>query len=352
MAASGGVGNRTKDGVPIWDGEAASFNDFEEACLMYEQSVAREKRYLTGPKILAELTGSARRLVAGKSATWLSFSGGVQTLLRHLRACLGRPQISELSDYLNRYFKHSKRRQQETINDYVTRKCEIYLRAQQALRRVAPFQASQKPSKEYTGSRPRSWAGSRRSSFDSIADAGNYEGRGEVQSAAPVINSEAPAPDEAAEPEDRDHAWSWSTDANYMSYWSGGWQSYEYGSSYGNWDSWRYQPHGGAWSAYDWHRESDMAREEEMPELLPDYVQGWYLLQDAGLTIQEKNVVQTALQGDFSLQRVAQELRNQWSGNELLRREPAGRQGGYLGEYLAEDDDDEGEDGEPPDVNF
>eukprot|EP00439_Symbiodinium_sp_Y106_P018182 s4280_g2.t1 len=140
-----------------------------------------------------------------------------------------------------------------------------------------------------------------------------------------------------------------------MSYWSGGWQSYEYGSSYGNWDSWRYQPHGGAWSAYDWHRESDMAREEEMPELLPDYVQGWYLLQDAGLTMQEKNVVQTALQGDFSLQRVAQELRNQWnqwSGNELLRREPAGRQGGYLGEYLAEDDDDEGEDGEPPDVNF
>eukprot|EP00439_Symbiodinium_sp_Y106_P029717 s12314_g3.t1 len=86
----------------------------------------------------------------------------------------------------------------------------------------------------------------------------------------------APAPDdEAAEPEDRDHAWSWSTDASYMSYWSGGWQSYEYGSSYGNWDSWRYQPHGGAWSACDWHRESDMAREEEMPELLPDYVQGW-----------------------------------------------------------------------------
>ena len=68
-----------------------------------------------------------------------------------------------------------------------------------------------------------------------------------------------------------------------MSYWSGGWQSYEYGSSYGNWDSWRYQPHGGAWSACDWHRESDMAREEEMPELLPVYVQGWYLLQDRRL---------------------------------------------------------------------
>ena len=144
-ASAGGASNRTKDGVPIWDGEAGTFNDFEEACLMYEQSVAKEKRYLCGPKIVAELTGAARRLVTGKGPTWISYNGGVQELLRHLRACLGKPQISELSEFLNKYFKHSRRRPQETINDYVTRKCEVYLRAQQALRRVAPHHAAPRP---------------------------------------------------------------------------------------------------------------------------------------------------------------------------------------------------------------
>ena len=49
----------------------------------------------------------------------------------------------------------------------------------------------------------------------------------------------------------------------------------------------------------------------QVPKLLPDYVQGWYLLHDSGLTSHEKNSVQTALQGDFSMARVAQELRSQ-----------------------------------------
>ncbi|CAE7691047.1 RE1 [Symbiodinium sp. CCMP2592] len=226
MAASGGTGNRTKDGVPIWDGEAGSFNDFEEACLMYEQSVAREKRYLAGPKILAELTGSARRLVAGKTATWLSYNGGVGELLRHLRSCLGRPQISELSEYLNRYFKHSRRRPQETINDYVTRKCEVYLRAQQALRRVAPFHGPRKATKAASAGWPGQWTGSRRSSYDSGAHVHASEPAAEVQSAAPVASATATGGEEEGDEHE------------------------------------------------DGQAEEDYVI-EEMPELLPDYVQGW-----------------------------------------------------------------------------
>ena len=61
-------------------------------------------------------------------------------------------------------------------------------------------------------------------------------------------------------------------------------------------------------------------------ELLPQFVQGWYLLADANLSQTEKNLVQTALNGDFDVDKVAQELRNQWS-----------RHGSYLAD-LAEDD--------------
>ena len=64
----------------------------------------------------------------------------------------------------------------------------------------------------------------------------------------------------------------------------GGSGSWSYNSSWGSSWSWSYQP---------WGHQS--AREPPtIPELLPDYVQGWYLLHDSGLSGSEKNVVQTA----------------------------------------------------------
>ncbi|CAE7675497.1 GIP [Symbiodinium sp. CCMP2592] len=79
-----------------------------------------------------------------------------------------------------------------------------------------------------------------------------------------------------------------------------------------------------------------------MPELLPNYVQGWYLLHDSGLTAQEKNSVQTALQGDFRYDRVAQELRNQCAVLDGQRREYHPKNSGYMGElYDEEPDEDE-----------
>ena len=86
----------------------------------------------------AELTGAAKRLVAGKRHDWVSHTGGVQDLMKHLRSCLGKPLVSDLTEHLNRYFKNSRRRANESMNDYITRKCEVYLRACQALQRVTP----------------------------------------------------------------------------------------------------------------------------------------------------------------------------------------------------------------------
>ena len=48
--------------------------------------------------------------------------------------------------------------------------------------------------------------------------------------------------------------------------------------------------------------------------------------------------MQTALQGDFSLQRVAQELRTQWPEAELRKRDQLHRQSGFM-RYEASDDE-------------
>ena len=136
------VTGRAKDGVPTWDGNPTSYQEYEESALLWEQSVAMQKRYLCGPRLAAELTGAAKRLVAGRHPEWLSHHDGVRRLTEHLRHSLGKPLLSELTEQLSRFFRGSRRRSGESINDYITRKNEIYLRACQALQRVAPDQGS------------------------------------------------------------------------------------------------------------------------------------------------------------------------------------------------------------------
>ena len=57
---------------------------------------------------------------------------------------------------------------------------------------------------------------------------------------------------------------------------------------------------------------------------------------DANLDIHERNGIQTALQGDFGLQRVASELRAQWPDSEILRRDRSHRGASYWSEGLEE----------------
>jgi len=133
-----GIG-RSKDGVPQWSGEAASFQDYEDQCLQWEQSIAYNKRYLAAPRLIGELSGTARKYVAGKRPDWVSFPGGVSHLMQHLRRSLGKPQIPELSEHLNRFFKNSRRRKFETMNDYIVRKTEVVLTSQTG---IGPCQTS------------------------------------------------------------------------------------------------------------------------------------------------------------------------------------------------------------------
>ncbi|CAE7853715.1 RE1 [Symbiodinium sp. KB8] len=322
---------RSKDGVPIWNGEAGSFQEFEETALIWEQSIAMNKRYLCGPKLIAELTGAAKRLVAGKRHDWVSHNRGVRDLMKHLRACLGKPLVSDLTEHLNRYFKSSRRRPNESMNDYITRKCEVYLRACQALQRVTPHH-DQKPS---STTPPATTGGtSRRSSWDSSSGVNQVDIAADVQAAAPVGNNpgatdddgEAPQDDEAQDP------WWW----NSTSWWSSStWWQPSYSGYYQPW----YSSGDWEWTPPAWHTTSPDTR-PAVPELLPDFVQGWYLLQDSGLDTSERNMIMAALGGEFSLQRVAQELRNQWSGHEGTRRRDGGnRHSGFWGEVPQEDDD-------------
>lgn len=292
---------RSKDGVPQWSGEAASFQEYEEQALQWEQAVPYGKRYLCGPKLVQEMTGTARKFVTGKKPDWLSFDGGVNYLMQHLRKSLGRPQIPELSEYLNRYFKQSKRRRFETMNQYIVRKVETYQRAKQALARVLPHHQESDQS---------SWGGStswRRNHPWYERDDWSNDPRWRWRREEEADGREDQEDMEQDEFQDAAEDWDYNSSYN--------------GSSRRSW----------------WDRHDDERWTHETPDLLPDFLQGWYLLMDANLTSAEKNLIQTAVQGNFGSEKIAHELRVQWPEEDLKAHDQAMRQTGYWQEEVEEE---------------
>ncbi|CAE7938680.1 unnamed protein product, partial [Symbiodinium sp. KB8] len=158
----------------------------------------------------------------------------------------------------------------------------------------------------------------RRSSWDSEAsnvsmDPGEGTEAQEPQAAAPVGGEETSSTTAGSTYRAERHEWQ-------------PWSSYSWNSWYGNYY--------GSWPHKTWSHSgatSQAGEESHLVELLPDYVQGWYLLHDANLDVSERNILQTALQGNYSLQRVAQELRSQWPEADL-RRDNSSRHNSYFGE--------------------
>ena len=147
-----------------------------------------------------------------------------------------------------------------------------------------------------------------------------------AQAAAPVVENagEAEAGTEDQSTQDGSQSqwrdWQWQPWSN----WQGGWS--------GNQWAWNY----GGWGAHEWKYDHyKKAAEEPVVEILPDFVQGWYLLFDASLNTTERNLIHTAVQGDYSLQRIAQELRSQWDDNNIRNRDNR-----HQTSYLGEDDDE------------
>ena len=264
----------------------------------------------------------------GQAADWAAYPGGVAELMKFLRSRLGKPQLPELSELLTKYFKGSRRRPSETINEYITRKCELYVRAQQALRRL---QQGQTTSTSSQASAPTSysragwtwrWApGSedRGSRWNSAASQEEFEDP--PQAAAPTTEgSTAEEGSEASTAGAGSGGWGWNSG------WSG-WSGQQW--------SWR-QPY---WQWSEWNGPMSTRGGDQLADIVPDFVQGWMLLHDSNLDVHERNMIQTALRGDFGLQNVATELRAQWNDTELMKRDKGHRHSSYLGELLEDEED-------------
>ena len=60
---------------------------------------------------------------------------------------------------------------------------------------------------------------------------------------------------------------------------------------------------------------------DTLPEILPDFVQGWLLFVDSGLDTLERNVLHAKLKGEFGVRAVEAALRKDWTDHDLRRRD-------------------------------
>ena len=338
MSAVSAENTRHRDPVPTWSGEASSFQEFAEAAELFVEMTPYHKRSICAPRIIGALTGAARRMVSAKPANWVSHPQGVRDLLDFLRSCLGRPQITDFTDFMSKYFRGTKRQLQESMNSYITRKMDTYLRAKRGLSRVTPSAAPYwkgssgqwGQSWSHSGSWPRNWGAPGPDRPDPQT---SPEERNETFGTS--YYGTWPRPGGPGENRLETEADRGPRDTTEGDAWSN-WQGSDAGDSRA-W-SWRWSE-GSQWTWEDtWSGSSWCTDRASDAELLPEFVQGWYLLYDANLETKERNMIQTALRGDLSVAKVSQELRNQWTEAELKKYDQGRRQQGFLGDHMEDEE--------------
>ena len=218
------------------------------------------------------------------------------------------------------------------MNDYITRKSEIYARAQQGMLRVLKSHG-----KDASGS-TTSWTRPTTRNYEWYDPWSRYHGHGTgSQGSGHGEDEEAPGADGQDQEERNDsdagqdeewqsvRSWRWSNSA-----WN--WR----GSSQSEWWS-------NSQRTTSWETPQVAAWKEEAPSFFLTSSRAGIFLQDANLETAERNMIVSSLKHDFTYDCVAQELRAQWSDEDLKRKDMQTRGSGWWVDETPDDREDEGE---------
>lgn len=293
--------SRSKDGAPSYDGSADTLALYREEAVQYMFTLEYHKRYLAGPRLAQELRGVARVVIRKKLAQdpqWLSHPRGAYTLVDYFEKAIDRPTLVQAAQHIQKFFYQLRRRRGESMTQWTSRHSESLWEASRALMRVKKDHGF---SDSFTdgGSRTRDdrslqWRDASRtwSSSASHHDEEYFDENGRLI--------------EEDDTEDQDHEWNWGSQS-----WSNSWSDWRQGS----WRSAEYQP------PDSW--------ETDVEDFLPDYLNAFLLLQRSGLDAGERANILAAIHGRFSADAVSRALKEQWSDEDLLRRDKA-KQSAFL----------------------
>lgn len=269
---------RTGDGVPKYDGSPELLAAYREEALQYLMTFEYKQRYIAGPRLVKELEGTAKLAVRSqtlKDLQWVSHPRGVYTLLQYLEGVVARPSLPEASRFVTKFFYGLQRKRGESMTAWGTRHAESLWEASQALRKVQ---------QEYDPISKASWEPSRKPR--------------EMDHGSQGSSNSGPFRDDGRLDEEEDGG-------------HGEWEAH-------HWRAWS------EWSANDsWH-----SKEFDPPEnwdtsseiFIPEFLAGFLLLHRSGLDANERGNI-LAIRGEFSTTSVGRALREQWSDDDLAKRD-------------------------------
>ena len=311
-----------KDGIPSFDGSPEKLTRFREEALQYMFTLEHHKRYLAGPRLAAQLTGTARTVVRRKLAQdpqWLAHPRGAYVLVDFLEQAIEKPSLVLASQHIQKFFYGMRRRKGETMVAWTNRHGEALWEASRALQRV------QKDSKDADGSsKGESYTGrARRNSFDPQPWS---QTRNEMyRSGGPLFDDNGRLreddDEDAHDAGEESRPWRDDEGASQWSWRQSDWRDW-------NWDSWKseeYMP------PPSW--------ETEVKDFLPDYLVGFLLLHRSGLDAHERANILAAIRGEFSVASVEKALKEQWTEDDLQRRDRIKNTANVATDHMEDDDD-------------
>ena len=290
-----GMSEERKDGIPSYDGTPENLAKFREEALQYMFTLECHKRYLAGPRLAAHLTGTARTVVRRKlvqDPQWLAQPRGAYVLVDYLEQAIERPSLVLASQHIQKFFYALRRKRGEGMTAWTNRHAEALWEASRALQRV------QKDSDgDYVARGESSSGRSRRDSMD--AQPWSTTRNEMYQQGGPFDDNGLLQEEEDDEEEVRS--------SGHRSQWS-----------------WRQQDWGSDWQWHGWKSDEYLPPstwETEVKDFLPDYLVGFLLLQRSGLDAHERANILAAIRGKFSVASVERALKEQWSDDDLQRRD-------------------------------
>ena len=139
----GKKGNDKIPGVPSWDGDPVTLDDYETESLWYRQGLKANERNLAASRLWQNLRGSARNAVRHCLPGDFEGDEGVEKLLKYLRGSpLGRQPLPDAYKKIDSYHE-IKRRMGEPPGEYILREKTAFENMEQALMRLRKARRTQ-----------------------------------------------------------------------------------------------------------------------------------------------------------------------------------------------------------------
>lgn len=293
------MGENQYQKIPSFDGAPEHLASYRDEALAYTFTLEIHKRYLAGPRLAQNLRGVAKTVIRRKLAAdpqWLAHPRGAYTLIEFLEQAIEQPTLIQATHQIQKFFYQVKRKKGETMTEWVNRHAES-----------AAFRALKRVEDEYVvGTNRTTNSSSSSAQGESNRSGWNHSGwwrQPETSQESQIFDDHGRIPEddeiEPTEASQYDHQGSW----NHWNWGASGW-------SQDGWSSWRsaeYQP--------------PQAWQMDVPDFLPDYLVGFLLLQRSNLDALERANVLAAIRGVFSVRSVERALKEQWSDEDLSKRD-------------------------------